>query len=269
MVNRRQIIAGVLGAGVAGTLIAFAAAVLIRSQGPAIRISPRPAHRPMAAPAEPTAPLAESQLTLPAPRDGDDDDAGVADAARQFAILFVKPNLVSPETAEFPEAAIHIERLTLLNQTTDGRVRHWMVDGAVRSRNEYGVMVRSRWQILAGRADDTFFPIMASLEGSEIFRTRGHVEMLAEARKTAWEQRQRTAADQKANEIAANRAVWKAIDEAKPAEEKAAAALKLAVSLLNAGRKAPARRRLLEVIDKFPDTPAAAEASELLQQCED
>jgi hypothetical protein len=268
-VNRRQIIARVLGAAAGGTLIAFAVVVLVLSQGPAVRISPRPARRPLAEPPEPTTPLADPQLTLPAPRDGADDDAGVADAAWQLAIRFVKPNLVSPDTAEFPEGAIRVQPLDMLNYTTDGRIRHWLVDGAVRSRNGYGVMVRSRWRILLGRADDTFFPVTATLEGLEIFRTRGHVEMLAEARKAASEQRQRTAAEQKAKELAANRAVWKAIDEAKPADEKAAAALKLAVSLLNAGRKEPARRRLQEVIEKFPDTPSAAEAAELLQQCED
>ncbi|MGE5192165.1 MAG: tetratricopeptide repeat protein [Deltaproteobacteria bacterium] len=269
MVNRRRIIAGVLGAAAGGTLVTFAVAILIRSRGEAIRISPRPARRPAAKAAEATGPLADPQLRLPAPRERADMDAGVVDAARQFAIRLVTPALLSPESAECPEGAIRIERLALLNQTTDGRIEHWIADGAVNSRNEYGVVVRSRWRVVLGRADDTFFPVMAALEGFEIFRTRGHVEMLAEAREAAREQRQRTAAEQKAKELSANRAVWKAIDEAKPAEEKAAAALKLAVSLLDAGRKEPARRRLREVIDRFPDTRAAAEAGELLQQSED
>jgi hypothetical protein len=260
---------GLLGAVVSGTLITFAAVIFLRSQASAIRILPRPGQRPTAEAAEPTDPLADPQLIVPAKRDEADADAGVADAARQFAVRFVKPNLVAPESAEFPVAAIHVERLSPLNQMTDGRIQHWLVDGAVNSRNEYGVLIQSHWRILIGRADDNFFPVTAMLEGFEIFRTRGHVEMLAEARKAAWEQRQRAAAEHKSQELAANRAVWKANEEAKPAEEKAAAALKLAVSLLNAGRKDPARRRLLEVIDRFPGTDAAAEAGELLRQCED
>jgi TolA-binding protein len=94
---------------------------------------------------------------------------------------------------------------------------------------------------------------------------RGHVEMLAEARRAAWQQVEAQAAAQKATELAANRAVWQAIDAAKPAEEKARAALKLAIDLLSAGREEPARRRLQDVIDKFPGTGAAAQAEELLK----
>jgi hypothetical protein len=269
MANRRQIIAAVLGAAAGGTLIAIAAVVFVRWHAPAIRVAPRPARRPTAEAAEPTAPLADQALLVPVPRAGNGADAGVAEAARQLAVRFVKPNLVAPESAEFPIEAIRVEPLFLLNQTTDRRIEHWLVDGAVNSRNEYGVMVRSRWRILLGRADDNYFPVTATLEGLEIYRTRGHVEMLAEARKAAAEQRQKAAADRKAQELTANRAVWKANEEAKPAEEKAAAALKLAVSLLNAGRKEPARRRLQEVIEKYPDTAAAAQAAELLLQSED
>jgi len=92
------------------------------------------------------------------------------------------------------------------------------------------------------------------------------VEMLAEARDAAWTQRKAKAAEKKASDLAASRAVWKAIDAARPAEEKAGAALKLAVSLLAAGREEPARRRLQEVIDKFPGTIAAAEAEALLKK---
>ena len=42
--------------------------------------------------------------------------------------------------------------------------------------------------------------------------------------------------------------------------------LKLAQSLLDAGRIEPARKRLQDVIDTFPDTGAAAEAAELLEK---
>ncbi len=205
-------------------------------------------------------------MRLDAPHERDDKDAGVVDAAVNFAMQLVTPDLKVAESAEFPTNAIRFERLALLNQTTGGRIEHWFVDGAVDSRNDYGVRVRSHWRILLARAADSFFPVMAQLGDFEIYRMRGHVEMLAEARRAAWQELEARPPHGRANELAANRAVWQAIDAAKPAEEKARAALKLAVDLLGAGREAPARRRLQEVIDQFPGTSAAAQAEELLAE---
>ena len=119
--------------------------------------------------------------------------------------------------------------------------------------------VRSHWRILLARADDSFFPVMGTAARGllEVYRMPGHVEMLAEARREAWQEREAQVAAQKADELAANRAVWQAIDASKPAEEKARAALNLALDLLAAGREEPARRRLQEVIDKYPGTSAS------------
>jgi TolA-binding protein len=78
--------------------------------------------------------------------------------------------------------------------------------------------------------------------------------------------REAQASAQKTLQLAASRAAWKALEESKPAEEKAEAALKLAQSLLDAGRTEPARKRLQELIEKFPGTRAAAKAEELLKK---
>lgn len=247
-------------------LISVGAIGVIRRSNGAIRIRPPPAWAPSRSDAADTVRVIQAQLQLDAPHERDNDDAGVADAAQTFAIQLVTNNLKVPESAAFPHDAITFERLTLLNQTTGGRIEHWYVFGAVDSRNDYGARVRSHWRIMLAREADRFFPVMAQLGDFEIYRMRGHVEMLAEARRQAWQERESQAAAQKADELAANRAVWQAIDAAKPAEEKARAALKLASDLLAAGREEPARRRLQEVIDKYPGTKAAGQAEEMLAE---
>jgi hypothetical protein len=265
ILSRNLVTVRLLGVIAIGALIAVAARTLTTHSDGAIRLRPPPAWSPSRLAAEEPAREEQPLLRLDAPRERSHVDAGVADAARKFAMKFVTPNLKSPESAEFPEGAIRLERLDLLNRTMGGRIEHWFVDGTVVSRNDYGVMVRSGWRTLLARADDSFFPVMQQLGDFEVYRMRGHVAMLAEARQTAWQERQAQAATEKASELAANRAIWKAIDAAKPAEEKARAALKLAVDLLAAGREEPARKRLQEVIDKFPGTNAASKAQELLK----
>lgn len=265
ILSRNLVTVKLLGLVAIGALIAIAVRTLIAHSDGAIRIRPPPAWSPSRVAAEEPPRPEQPQMRLDAPRDTPDIDAGVADAARKFAIQLVTPELKVPESATFPEDTIRCERLELLNRTTGGRIEHWFVDGIVVSRNDYGVSARSRWRTLLARADDSFFPVMQQLGDFEIYRLRGHVAMLAEARQSAWQERQAQAAAEKARELAANRAVWKAIDAAKPAEEKAQAALKLAVDLLAAGREEPARRRLQEVIDNFPGTNAAARAVELLK----
>jgi hypothetical protein len=262
--NRTRIVARLLSGVAIAVLIVIAASVLIRRNGTAIRIRPPPAWTPSG----PGTDEASPQLTLDAPRERDDIDAGVADAARNFASRILPPHLKVPESAEFPADAIRFERLALLNQTTGGRIEHWFVNGAVDAQNEYGSVVRSPWRILLARAEDRFFPVMVQLGDFEVHRRRGHVEMLAEARRAAWQEREAQAAAQKTNELAASRAVWKANAAARPADEKARAALKLALDLLAAGREGPARRRLQDVIDNFPGTSAAAEAEEELNNRE-
>jgi hypothetical protein len=205
-------------------------------------------------------------LRLDAPHERADIDSGVTDAARNFAIQLVTDNLKVPDSAKYPEDAITFERLNLLSQTTGGRIEHWFVAGAVDSSNDYGVPVRSHWRVLLAREADEFFPVLAQLGDFEIYRMHGYVELLAEARRVAWQERQAQAAAQKADELTANRAVWQAIDAAKPAEEKAQAALKLACDLWAAGRESPARRRLQDVIEKYPGTQAARQAEEILTE---
>jgi TolA-binding protein len=95
---------------------------------------------------------------------------------------------------------------------------------------------------------------------------QGHVEMLQDARKAEFEAQAAREKDKKEKELAANRAVWQANAAAKPAEQKAREALKLAVGLLEAGQRQPAHRRLRELIEKYPGTIAAAEAEELLKE---
>ncbi|MBI3861665.1 MAG: hypothetical protein HY290_07195 [Planctomycetia bacterium] len=121
------------------------------------------------------------RLAAPDERNGIDD--GVADAARQFAVQFVTPELLVPESAGFPERSIRLERFPLMNYSTGNRIEHWYVDGGVDSKNDYGVMVRSWWRIMLGRVDDKFFPVVVSLEGRPIYQMRGHVDMLQDARR--------------------------------------------------------------------------------------
>ncbi len=245
-------------------LIAVAAIVLVRHGDEAIRIRQPPAWSLSRDDAGDTA--TRARLRLDAPLERDNPDAGVSEAARTIAIELVPGNLKVPESARFPEDGITFERLTLLNQTTGGKIEHWYVAGAVESQNDYGVRVSSRWRVLLARADDSFFPVMAQLGDFEIYRMPGYMEMLADARQAAWQERESQAVAKKADELALNRAVWQAIDAAKPAEEKARAAFKLAVDLLAAGREEPARRRLQEVIDKYPGTKAARDAEKMLAE---
>lgn len=264
--NRNRLAAKLLGTVAVVILLAAAVGMLIRHSDGAIKIPSPPAWTPDSRAEDLIATGAEPQFQLDAPTAGDDRDAGVVDAARTYAIQFVTPDLKNPESAIFQKEAIRFERLELLNRTTGRKIEHWFVFGAVDSTNGYGATVRSSWRILLGRTDEKFFPVMVMLEEFAIYRFRGHVAMLAEARQAAWQERAAREAAQKANELAVSRAMWKAIEAAKSEEEKAQAALKLAVSLLEAGRTAPARRRLQEVIDKFPDTNAAAQAEELLKK---
>jgi hypothetical protein len=246
------------------SLVSIAVTISTGCDGDVVRVPPHPAWKAPATGAPEESALAGPRLQLPAPREPQDGDDGVAEAARQFAIQLVSPDLARPESAEISPEAISVTSLVLVGKSNGGRIDEWLVDGAVDSKNRYGLTVRSHWKMVVGRSAGCFFPIRAALEGVQIFRMRGDVEMLAEARRAEVQLREEQAADQKAKELAANRAAWKALDEAKPAEEKADAALKLALSLLDAGREEPARRRLQEVIDKFPETRAAARAAELL-----
>jgi hypothetical protein len=193
------------------------------------------------------------------------DDAGVVEAARVFATRLVTPNLAAPKSAVFPEETVRFERLTPMNNTTDSRIEHWLVDGVVDSEGRFGRTVRSHWRLLLGRDGAGYFPEMAALEGHEIYQMPDHRQLLADARQAAWDARQAQESARKTLQLAESRAAWKALDEAKPAEEKAEAALKLAQSLLDAGRTEPARKRLQELIEKFPGTRAAARAKELLK----
>jgi hypothetical protein len=65
--------------------------------------------------------------------------------------------------------------------------------------------------------------------------------------------------------IAAKRAAAKEAADKKPREEKAIAELKLAKALLSTNKPA-GKKRLNEIVDKYPDTKAAKEASGLLKE---
>ena len=73
-------------------------------------------------------------------------------------------------------------------------------------------------------------------------------------------------AEKRAKELPSKRAAWQAQEEAKSAEQKAQESLRLAIDLLEADRREPAHRRLREIIEKYPDTKAAAEARSLLKK---
>lgn len=255
-----------LGALAGATLVIFVAVTLVHYSDSAVNIPHRTWHFFEGPASEPALRPAIPQFSRLAPLDRTDPDAGVTGAAREFAMRLITPNLKFPESAEFSEPTIHLERLPLLNGTTADQIEHWLADGVVTSRNDFGARVPAHWRIMVGRADDSFFPVTALLEGIEVYRMQGHVEMLVDARQRAWQARQDQAAADKAKELAANRAVWKARDEARPLEDKAQAAFKLATILLNDGRTEPGRKRLQEVIDKFPGTKAATEAEALLKE---
>jgi hypothetical protein len=178
----------------------------------------------------------------------------------------VTPELKFPESAEVPESPIRVEKFGVMDYSTGNAIEHWYVDGVVRSKNDYGVPVYSRWRIMIGRADDKFFPVVVSLEGAPVYQMQGHVAMLQDARRDNQQRQTAEAEAKKARELAAARAVWQANAEAKPVEQKAREALKMAVDLLEAGRREPAHRRLREIVEKYPDTSAAAEAEVLLKQ---
>jgi hypothetical protein len=176
----------------------------------------------------------------------------------------VTPALNAPAAVEFPEQSIRFERLAFMHSSTGGKMDHWLVDGVVAARA--GGIRQSRWRMVVARLNDSFLPITVSLEGVEIYHLRSHVQLLVDVREAEIHNRESQASAAKAEELAAKRAVWKEIDATRPAEQKAEAALKLAVSLLDAGRIEPAHKRLQDVIAKFPDTRAAAEAAELLEK---
>jgi hypothetical protein len=243
----------------------IALSALCACDGGAVRFTPRVSGPHHSSTAKDSFAARELPLGIAASREPG-DDAGVVEAARLFAMRLVMPNLAFPKSAEFPEAAIRFERLTQMNQATDSRIEHWLVDGAVDSEGRFGLKVRSRWRMLLGRDGAGFFPEMASLEGHEIYQMPDHKQLLADARQAAWNVREAQASAQKTLQLAASRAAWKALEESKPAEEKAQAALKLAQSLLDAGRTEPARKRLKELVEKFPGTRAAARAAELLKE---
>jgi hypothetical protein len=163
--NRNRVAAALLGVIAIAALTAVAANNLIKRSDAGFRIRPPPAWTPSRPDSEAAV---QKAFHLDAPRERANIDAGVADAARKFAIQLVTPDLKVPESAEFPEDAIRFERLILLNQTTAGRIEHWLVDGAVDSRNDFGIRVRSHWRMLLARADDGFFPVMAQLGDFEI-----------------------------------------------------------------------------------------------------
>jgi multidrug efflux pump subunit AcrA (membrane-fusion protein) len=151
-----------------------------------------------------------------------------------------------------------------MHTSTGGKMDHWLVDGDVAGLNRG--LRRWTWRMVIARLDDSFLPVTVSLNGVEIYHLRSHSQLLADVRQAEIENRQFQAETAKAEELAAKRAVWKELDAAKPAEQKAEAALKLATSLLDAGRIEPARKRLQDVIDRFPGTRAAAQAADLLER---
>ncbi len=214
--------------------------------------------------ANPRDAIAESERRLPAPTEPENIDEGVSGAAREFAVKLVTPALNASGPVEFPEDSIRFERLAFMHSSTGGKMDHWLVDGVVAARD--GGRRRAPWRMVVARLDDSFFPVTVSLEGVEIYHLRSHVQLLVEVREAEIHNRESLAAAAKAEELAAKRAVWKEIDATRPAEQKAEAALKLAVSLLDAGRIEPARKRLQDVIAKFPGTRAATEAAELLEK---
>lgn len=209
---------------------------------------------------------ADPRLRRAAPSEEEDRDAGVAEASRQFAIELLTPSLKQPDSSRFPADAIRFERLEQLNRVTGQKIEHWLVDGVVDSRNGYGYMARSPWRVVLGRDGTAFFPIIASLDGFAVYHCRSHSDLIREARRAAVQERQKEAAAKTAQELAEKNAVWQAINAAKPADVKAQAALKLALNLLAAGKVEAAYGRLQELIEKFPDTEAAAEARELLNK---
>jgi hypothetical protein len=252
-----RIVTGLLGAAAVSTVMAC--------DGGAVTFAPRMAgpHRANQAGGS----FAPRELPLGiAASAAPGDDSGVVEAAQVFAIRLVTPNLAVPSSADFPETAIHFERLNQMNQTTGNRIEHWLVDGAVDSEGRFSRKVRSHWRLLLGRDGAGFFPEMAALEGHEIYQMPDHRQLLADARQAAWDLKQSQESARKTVQLAENRAAWKAIEDARSAEEKAEAALKLAQSLLDAGRTEPARKRLQGLIEKFPGTRAAAKAEELLKE---
>ncbi|MGQ0634540.1 MAG: tetratricopeptide repeat protein [Planctomycetaceae bacterium] len=258
-VRRGLILAAEVGAL---ALVAVALGLLVPRRGRAIDIPPH-AYRTITGAGDAGA---ELRLRRPAPTEQADRDAGVAEAAREFAIELVTPSLKRRESSAFPPIAIRFERLDVLNAVTDGKIEHWLVDGVVHSKNDHGIAVPSQWRIVLGRSDDSFFPIIAALEGFAIYHLRSHPDLIREARQVTLQKRQAEAAAKKAQEAAEKSAVWQALEAAKPPEAKAQAALKLALNLLAAGRKEAAFRRLHEIIEQFPDTDAAAQARKLLEK---
>lgn len=262
--DRKQVAVRLAVAISAVAIVAVATVLIVRRSNSAIR-APRPEQRvfPGSVGAGDVASTAP-RLDAPVERRGIDD--GVADAARKFAIQFVTPELKFPQSASFPESSIRLERFGMMNNSTGDTIEHWYVDGAVDAINDYGVQVRSWWRIMIGREADTFFPVVVSLEGAPVYQMSGHVAMLQDARRDNQQRKTDEANAKKAKELAANRAVWQANAAAKPAEQKAREELKLAVDLLESGRREPAVRRLQAIIEKYPDTSAAGEAQVLLDQ---
>src|SRR5579871_4417500 len=103
-------------------LTSIAATVSTGCGGDVVRIPPPPAWKAPAhgTPEESTS--AGPQPQLEAPREPQKSDEGVAQAARQFAMQLVGPDLARPESAEFPPETIVMKRLILVGKSNGGRI---------------------------------------------------------------------------------------------------------------------------------------------------
>lgn len=103
-------------------------------------------------------------------------------------------------------------------------------------------------------------------EAEEFERERAEREEAHRAKVKADQEKKSQEVAKRVKELPGKRAAWKSQEEAKSAEDKAQAALKLAKDLLKAERREAADRRLKEIVEKYPGTDAAAEAADLLKK---
>lgn|GEM_PF-5745990 len=101
---------------------------------------------------------------------------------------------------------------------------------------------------------------------AEAIEAENELEEQRRARIKADQEKKAQLAEKHKKELPSKRAAWKAKEEARSAEEKAQADLKMALDLLQAERRDAAHRRFRDIIEKYPGTDAAAEAERRLKQ---
>lgn len=103
------------------------------------------------------------------------DSPEVPYAAQRFVIRLVSPHLHRPSLATFPRESIRFSALEPF-EDEHGTTERWSVSGPVFDRDSGGATLESEWQMVLGRSQNNFLPLVVSFNGNEVFRQAGYVD---------------------------------------------------------------------------------------------